>query len=122
MSRQQQDKGKKQPKQVAVPKRNPLQAIRTAANKNRRAQLDIARKQNGWVKKQGMTPRGSARAARRERWASVRQPAEVVTVRDVFDPIESKKQGKIILKAITEKKKSWKPTFAEWSAQEVRRG
>jgi len=94
-------------------KTNPLQAARTAANKLKRA----ARQRKLPTKGLGI-PRGTARKERRISWERVRKPIEVTRVREIYDALETKKQGKIVFSKVTEKVKSWKPTFAEFTRQQ----
>jgi hypothetical protein len=115
MSLAQQDKKVKKEKAVVTKKGNPAQVLRTAENKGKKLAKDMRRQQALKVPK---TERGTVRRWRRERWAQVRTKTTKILVRNIHDPVESKKQGKIVLRPITTKEETWSPTFAEYTAQQ----
>lgn len=105
--------GKQEKKAPAAPNRRPNN---TAGNKLVRIQRDGRLKQADGPK----VERGTARRLRREAWAGIRKKVSIEVPGSQVDPVESKKQDKVVFKKVMLLKEVWQPSFAEWS--KIQRG
>src|SRR5688500_5204627 len=90
---------------------NPLQVVRTAANKARNQVRAASDRIFHEAKKGVIVRRGTTRRLRREAWAGIRQQV----IKQVTVHVPRMIDGKFVMRPEVHSVKTWKPTFEEFS-------